>query len=85
VGDEEGELAQPDRADGLFVALDREGYSGPEDAALIGDEPTVWQNLDELRNAGVDEFVGISFDPTPEGGLRTRACLRAWESRASNS
>ncbi len=64
--------------------LDREGYSGPEDAALIGDEPTVWQHLDELRDAGVDEFVGIPFDPSPEGKLRTRACLRAWESRTSN-
>ena len=64
--------------------LDREGYSGPEDAALIGDEPTVWQHLEELRDAGGDEFVGIPFDPSPEGGLRTRACLRAWESRASN-
>ena len=64
--------------------LDREGYSGPEDVALIGDEETVWQYLDELRDAGVDEFVGDPFDPSPEGGLRTRACLRAWESRASD-
>jgi 5,10-methylenetetrahydromethanopterin reductase len=64
--------------------LDREGYSGPEDVALIGDEETVWQYLDELRDAGVDEFVGDPFDPPPEGGLRTRACLRAWESRASD-
>jgi 5,10-methylenetetrahydromethanopterin reductase len=64
--------------------LDREGYSGPEDVALIGDEETVWQHLDELRAARVDEFVGDPFDPSPEGGLRTRACLRAWESQASN-
>jgi 5,10-methylenetetrahydromethanopterin reductase len=61
--------------------LDREGYAGPEDAALIGDEATVWEHLDELRDAGVDEFVGIPFDPSPEGGQRTRACLRKWESR----
>jgi F420-dependent oxidoreductase-like protein len=61
--------------------LDREGYAGPEDAALIGDEDTVWGHLDELRDAGVDEFVGIPFDPSPEGGQRTRACLRKWESR----
>jgi 5,10-methylenetetrahydromethanopterin reductase len=61
--------------------LDREGYAGPEDAALIGDEDTVWRHLDELRDAGVDEFVGIPFDPSPEGGQRTRACLRKWESR----
>jgi 5,10-methylenetetrahydromethanopterin reductase len=58
--------------------LDREGFSGPEDAALIGDESTVSHQLDELRDAGVDEFVGIPFDPSPEGAQRTRACLRAW-------
>jgi 5,10-methylenetetrahydromethanopterin reductase len=62
--------------------LDREGYSGPEDAALIGDESTVWQHLDELRDAGVDEFVGIPFDPSPEAGPRTRAALRTWKTRA---
>ncbi|CNI11974.1 5%2C10-methylene tetrahydro methanopterin reductase [Mycobacterium tuberculosis] len=62
--------------------LDREGYSGPEDAALIGDESTVSQHLDELRDAGVNEFVAISFEPSPEVGARTRACLRAWASKA---
>lgn len=65
--------------------LDREGYSGPEDAALIGDESTVRRHLDELRDAGVDEFVCIPFDPTPEGGQRTRACLQAWKTQADNS
>jgi F420-dependent oxidoreductase-like protein len=65
--------------------LDREGFSGPEDAALIGDESTVWHQLDELRDAGVDEFVAIPFDPSTEAGQRTRACVRAWESRASIS
>ncbi|MBV9513130.1 MAG: TIGR03564 family F420-dependent LLM class oxidoreductase [Mycobacteriaceae bacterium] len=64
--------------------LDREGYAGPEDAALIGDEDTVSQRLDELRDAGVDEFIGIPFDPSPEGRQRSRACLRAWESRVSS-
>jgi 5,10-methylenetetrahydromethanopterin reductase len=49
---------------------------------LIGDESTVWRQLDQLSDAGVDEFVGISFDPSTEGGRRTRACLRALESRA---
>jgi len=65
--------------------LDREGYSGPGDAALIGDELTVEQLLDDLRGAGVNELVGTPFDPSPEGGLRTRACLRAWESRVASS
>jgi 5,10-methylenetetrahydromethanopterin reductase len=62
--------------------LDREGYSGPEDAALIGDESTVSQQLDVLRDAGVDEFVCIPFDPSHEGGQRTRECLRTWSTAA---
>ena len=61
--------------------LDREGFSGPEDAALIGDESTVSRQLDKFRDAGVDEFVGIPFDPSTDAGQRTRACLRAWGSR----
>ncbi len=65
--------------------LDREGCAGPEDAALIGDESTVWRQLDELRDAGVDEFVAIPFDRSSEGGQRTRAGLLAWASRASDS
>lgn len=65
--------------------LDREGYSGPEDAALIGDESTVGQQLDDLRDAGVDEFVCIPFDPTPEEGQRTRACLQEWKTQHSNA
>jgi 5,10-methylenetetrahydromethanopterin reductase len=65
--------------------LDREGFAGPEDAALIGDESTVSHQLDQLRDAGVDEFVAIPFDPSTDGGQRTRACLRSWDSRASTS
>ncbi|MEB4212233.1 TIGR03564 family F420-dependent LLM class oxidoreductase [Mycobacterium sp. 94-17] len=60
--------------------LDREGYAGPEDAAVIGDEDTVRGRLDELRAAGVDEYVAAAFDPTPEGRARTRALLRAYDS-----
>src|SRR5689334_8186134 len=37
--------------------LDREGYAGPEDAAIIGDEATVRDRLAELKEAGVDEYV----------------------------
>ncbi len=58
--------------------LDREGYAGPEDAALIGDEATVSARIDELKAAGVDEFVGWTFDPSSEGRARTRALLRSW-------
>lgn len=58
--------------------LDREGYAGPEDAALIGDEATVRDRLDEVRAAGVDEFVAITFDPSLEGQNRTRALIRSF-------
>ena len=60
--------------------LDREGYAGPEDAAIIGDEQTVSDRLDELAAAGVDEFVGALFDPSAEGRGRTRSLLRDRES-----
>lgn len=63
--------------------LDREGFAGPEDTALIGDEATIWAQLDDLCDAGIDEFVAIPFDPTPEVAARTRAALRAWELRGA--
>jgi 5,10-methylenetetrahydromethanopterin reductase len=56
--------------------LDREGYVGPEDAAIIGDEDTVKARLAELAAAGVDEYVAAVFDASPEGRDRTRAVLR---------
>lgn len=56
--------------------LDREGYDGPEDAAIIGDEATVRDRLAELGSAGVDEYVGAVFDSSVEGRDRTRALLR---------
>jgi 5,10-methylenetetrahydromethanopterin reductase len=60
--------------------LDREGYSGPEDAAIIGDENTVSERLDELSGAGVDEFAAVVFDASPEVRERTRALLRSKDS-----
>ncbi|HEX9831747.1 MAG TPA: TIGR03564 family F420-dependent LLM class oxidoreductase [Mycobacterium sp.] len=57
--------------------LDREGYAGPEDAAIIGDEQTVSERLDELSAAGVDEFTASVFDASPEARARTRALLRS--------
>lgn len=56
--------------------LDREGYAGPEDAAIIGDEATVADRLAELGAAGVDEYVAATFDASAEGRARTRAALR---------
>ncbi|ULE34540.1 TIGR03564 family F420-dependent LLM class oxidoreductase [Mycobacterium sp. IDR2000157661] len=55
--------------------LDREGYAGPEDAAIIGDEQAVSERLDELSAAGVDEFTASVFDASSEGRARTRALL----------
>jgi F420-dependent oxidoreductase-like protein len=56
--------------------LDREGLSGPEHVAIIGDERSVADHIDGLRAAGVDEFVGVAFDKWPEMPARTRALLR---------
>jgi F420-dependent oxidoreductase-like protein len=55
--------------------LDREGYAGPEDAAIIGDEQTVSDRLDELAAAGVDEYTALVFDTSAETRARTRALL----------
>ena len=60
--------------------LDREGYRDPQDAALIGDETVVTGRLDELRAAGVDEFVAYAFDTSEEGRARTRSLLRRYAS-----
>lgn len=60
--------------------LDREGYAGPADAALIGDEATVTARVEELKAAGVDEYVGVLFAASPEVRARTRALLRSLDS-----
>jgi 5,10-methylenetetrahydromethanopterin reductase len=60
--------------------LDREGYRDPQDAALIGDEKVVTERIDELREAGVDEFVGYPFDTSTDGRARTRKLLRDYGS-----
>ena len=60
--------------------LDREGYDGPADAALIGDEETVTGRIAELREAGVDELVAIPFDRNPESRERTTTLLRSQDS-----
>jgi hypothetical protein len=65
--------------------LDREGYPGPQDAALIGDEKAVTQRIDELRGAGVDEFVGLPFGHTREDRARARALLNAYASNPNES
>ena len=61
--------------------VDHEGYPGPQDAALIGNEKAVSVRIDELRGAGVDEFVGLSLRPlprTPRPHPRTPARVRRY-------
>jgi 5,10-methylenetetrahydromethanopterin reductase len=54
--------------------LDREGWAGPEDAALIGTESEVAERIEEMRAAGVDEFVGATFG-SAEQRARSRALM----------
>ncbi|MFT4088529.1 MAG: TIGR03564 family F420-dependent LLM class oxidoreductase [Gordonia sp. (in: high G+C Gram-positive bacteria)] len=56
--------------------LDREGYAKAEDAAIIGDEHAVAEQLAALASIGVDEFVGIPFSRDEDVAARTRALLR---------
>lgn len=58
------------------AVLDREGYAGPEDAALIGDEATVLDRIADLRQGGVDELAAYPFGESSEMLDRTRALLR---------
>jgi alkanesulfonate monooxygenase SsuD/methylene tetrahydromethanopterin reductase-like flavin-dependent oxidoreductase (luciferase family) len=60
--------------------LDREGYAGPEDIAIIGDEATVRERIEQVREAGVDEYVAVTFDSSPEARARTRKLLREIDS-----
>ncbi|HZE18133.1 MAG TPA: LLM class F420-dependent oxidoreductase, partial [Mycobacterium sp.] len=54
---------------------DREGFAGPEDAAIIGDERAVADRIEALKAVGVDEFVGGVFGSS-EDRARTRALVR---------
>ena len=47
------------------ACLDEEGAAGPSDIALIGDEATVRNGLERLRDAGASDFYGAIF-PTPD-------------------
>jgi F420-dependent oxidoreductase-like protein len=85
--DVDGARAQAAELFGLYgtlpayrAMLDREGYANPEDAAIIGDEKTVSERLDELGALGVDEFSAVVFDASPEVRERTRALLRSLDS-----
>lgn len=45
--------------------LDREGYSGPEDIALVGSLDEIATNLGEFFDAGADQMVATAFG-TPD-------------------
>ena len=55
--------------------LDHEGLAGPEDLAIIGNEATCADRLDELVAAGVTQFAASEFADDNEGRARTRAFL----------
>lgn len=54
--------------------LDKEGAAGPGDVAIVGDEASVRQQVEELAGAGVTDFVAGSFGQG-EDAARTRALL----------
>jgi F420-dependent oxidoreductase-like protein len=57
--------------------LDREGASGPEDLALIGDEASVARRLRALEAAGATDFSASEFGETAQERVRTRTLLSA--------
>ena len=56
--------------------LDREGAESPADVAIIGDEQSVTERIEEIRAAGVAEISAHVFGADPEERDRTRAFLR---------
>lgn len=57
--------------------LDREGVRGPGDVALIGNEQSLRQQLDQVKSIGVTDFNAVLID-TDEGAYeRTLAFLAA--------
>jgi F420-dependent oxidoreductase-like protein len=55
--------------------LDREGYEGPADAAIIGDEAAVKEQIEAVAALGVEEFCGYIFACSAEDDARTRKLL----------
>ena len=55
--------------------LDREGYEGPADAAIIGDDHQVTERIEAIGALGIEEFCGSVFACTAEDDERTRKLL----------
>jgi 5,10-methylenetetrahydromethanopterin reductase len=60
--------------------LAREGVSGPEDIAIVGDEDQVTARFDEVAAAGVTDLMAYEFGSTGERA-RTRALLNSVRAR----
>jgi F420-dependent oxidoreductase-like protein len=60
------------------ATLDRGGYGGPGDIAIVGDEASVRAQLRDLESAGVTDFNASPFGvpEDPGAGVRTMAFLR---------
>ncbi|MEO3782261.1 LLM class F420-dependent oxidoreductase [Actinocorallia sp. B10E7] len=56
--------------------MDREGVAGPADLPLVGDEDTVTAAIEDLRDAGVTDFVAGGF-LSGKDKERTRALLKS--------
>jgi F420-dependent oxidoreductase-like protein len=56
--------------------LDRDGYEGAADSAIIGDEETVRRQVKSLEDAGATELLVMPFG-SPEEQSRTRELLAA--------
>jgi predicted signal transduction protein with EAL and GGDEF domain len=54
--------------------LDREGYGGPADVAIIGNEDEVSRQIDAIAALGVEELSGYVFAHTAEDDERTPTC-----------
>ena len=57
--------------------LDKEGADGPADIALVGDEKTVAQGLDRLRDIGVTDFDAAIFPADETADERTLDLLQS--------
>ena len=57
--------------------LDKEGADGPADIALVGDEKTVGQGLDRLRDIGVTDFDAAIFPADDTADERTLDLLQS--------
>lgn len=57
--------------------LDKEGAAGPADIAIVGDEKTVGESLDRLRDVGVTDFDAAIFPADEGAGARTLEYLQS--------